>query len=485
MITLKKILSDVDVISVTGSLEIWVSDICFDSRGVNYENVFVAMRGTRVDGHQYIPEVVAKGVRAVVCEELPAIQKENCCYVKVRDSLRALAIMSANFYDNPSGKIRLIGVTGTNGKTTIATLLYNLFTEMGFKCGLISTIQTVVAGSKGPATHTTPDPLQINRLLSEMVDTGCEYAFMEVSSHAVDQKRIDGLVFKGAIFTNLTHDHLDYHRTFKAYRDAKKQFFDNLPAEAFALVNADDRNGLVMIQNTVAKTFSYSLTTKADFRAKMLESHFTGNLMKIGNREFWTRLPGEFNAYNILAIYGAACLLGAEEEKIVQVISGLESADGRFQIIRSPSGWNAIVDYAHTPDALENVLETIRAIRSKGSRIITVVGAGGNRDRTKRPVMARVAADLSDRLILTSDNPRNEDPESIIDDMKAGLDKDQLSRALCITNRAEAIKTACTLAGKEDVILLAGKGHETYQDIKGIKHHFDDREEIKKFIKDS
>jgi UDP-N-acetylmuramoyl-L-alanyl-D-glutamate--2,6-diaminopimelate ligase len=482
MESLKKILKNVDVISVTGSLEIRVGNICFDSRKLVADDVYVAVKGTQVNGHNFISDVVKKGVLAIVCEEMPVEIKMNCSYIKVRDSHKALAIMSSNYYDHPSEMLNLVGVTGTNGKTTIASLLYSLFTDLGYKCGLLSTIQTLVAGKPGLATHTTPDPLQINSLLSEMTKAGCEFVFMEVSSHAADQKRIAGLLFRGGIFTNLSHDHLDYHKDFMAYRDAKKSFFDNLPPTAFALVNADDKNGGVMIQNTKAKTYTYGIKSMADFRVKVLESHFAGNLLQISNKELWTRLPGVFNAYNIIAIYGAAKILGAGEDQILENLSKQESVNGRFQIIRSKEGITAIVDYAHTPDALEKVLLTIREISTSVNRIITIVGAGGNRDKTKRPLMAHVAAELSDKVVLTSDNPRDEEPESIINDMKSGLDKKLMKKVISITDREEAIKAICAFAGKYDIILIAGKGHETYQEIKGRKKHFDDRELVKKYF---
>lgn len=482
METIKRLLENVKVISVKGSLNVREGNICFDSRKAAANDVFVAVKGTKTDGHLYIPEVIEKGIRIIVCEDMPAEIRQNCTYIQVSDSQLALAVMSSNFYDNPSERITLVGVTGTNGKTTIATLLYRIFTDLGYKCGLLSTVRTIIDGKSGPATHTTPDPLQINRLLSDMTDHGCEYAFMEVSSHAVHQKRIAGLLFRGGIFTNLTHDHLDYHKDFLSYRDAKKTFFDELPETAFALVNADDKNGSVMIQNTRAEKYTYGMKSTADFRAKVIESHIAGNLLRIDGKEIWTKLPGEFNAYNVLAVYGAACLLGADKISLLGSISRQESVDGRFQIIRSDKGVTAIVDYAHTPDALENVLKTIKEIRHKGEKIITVAGAGGNRDKTKRPLMARVAARMSDILILTSDNPRDEVPESIIDDMKAGLDKELVKKVICITDRREAIRTACSFAGESDIILIAGKGHETYQEIKGMRYHFDDREIVKEYF---
>ncbi len=480
--TLSRLLRNVDVISVKGSLESRAANICFDSRKIAADDVFVAVKGTKADGHEFIPEVIEKGVRIIIYENAPSEFKYNCSYVQVRDSHRALAIISSNFYNNPSERISLIGVTGTNGKTTIASLLYGVFMDMGYPCGLLSTIKTMVAGKSGPATHTTPDPLQINMLLSEMTEMGCEYAFMEVSSHAIHQKRILGLTFRGGIFTNLTHDHLDYHKDFMQYRDVKKSFFDGLPASSFALINADDKNGAVMTQNTMASVYTYGIKSLADFKAKVKENHFTGSLLQIGKHELWTKLPGLFNAYNVLAVYSTASLLGAEDSKILESISNQESISGRFQIIRSKEGIIAIVDYAHSPDALENVLKTIRGIRFPENKIISVIGAGGNRDKMKRPVMAKVAAMLSDRVILTTDNPRDEEPEAIIHDMKAGLDKGLEKKVLTITDREEAIRVACGFAEKNDIVLVAGKGHETYQEIKGKRIHFDDREIIMKYF---
>ena len=479
---LSDILKTTDLIRVSGSTDIAIGKLCFDSRKVEKGDVFVAIKGTASDGHEFIADVIAKGAGVVVCEEWPKVTSTDCTILQVLNSHETLARMSSEYYGRPSEKLNLVGVTGTNGKTTIASLLYQLFTNLGYKCGLLSTINTKVAGKTADATHTTPDPIQINALMAEMVEAGCEYAFMEVSSHAADQRRIGGLKFKGGIFTNLTHDHLDYHKDFKQYLTAKKLFFDALPKDAFALTNADDKNSKVMVQNCKAKVYGYSLKAMSEFKAKISESHLEGNLLHIANRDMWTRLPGVFNAYNILAIYAAARLLNAKEDEVFAEISKLESVSGRFEIIRSKSGTTAIVDYAHTPDALENVLKTIREIKTEDNRLITIVGAGGNRDKTKRPLMARIAASLSDKLVLTSDNPRNEEPEEILNDMKAGLDPVLVRKMVCITDREEAIRATCSFATATDIILVAGKGHETYQDIKGVKHHFDDREVLRKYL---
>ncbi len=463
-------------------MEIAIGKLCFDSRKVEKGDVFVAVKGTLSDGHAFIADVINKGAAAVVCEEWTELPGSSCCIIQVVNSHEALARMATAYFNYPSEKLRLVGVTGTNGKTTIASLLYELFTNLGFKCGLLSTINTRVAGNIAEATHTTPDPLQINSLLAKMVEAGCEYAFMEVSSHAAHQRRIGGLKYTGGIFTNLSHDHLDYHKDFREYLGAKKLFFDGLPADAFALVNTDDKNAKIITQNTKAKVYGYSLKTMSDFKGKVAESHLEGNLLLIGHKEMWTRLPGVFNAYNILAIYGAASLLHANADELFREISKLESVSGRFEIIRSAGGVTGIVDYAHTPDALENVLKTIREIKTDENRIITIVGAGGNRDKTKRPVMARIAASLSDKLVLTSDNPRNEEPEAILNDMKQGLDPVLVRKMISIADREEAIRATCSFAEKTDIILLAGKGHETYQEIKGEKHHFDDREMLRKYF---
>jgi UDP-N-acetylmuramoyl-L-alanyl-D-glutamate--2,6-diaminopimelate ligase len=479
---LSDILKNIDLIRSAGTLDVEIANLCFDSRKVEKGDVFLALKGTQSDGHAYIAEVINKGAGVIVCEEWPDISHSFCTILQVLNSHETLARMASAFYNFPSEKIRLVGVTGTNGKTTIATLLYQLFTNLGYKCGLMSTINTRVAWKSSDATHTTPDPLQINALLAEMVEAGCEYAFMEVSSHAADQRRIGGLKFAGGIFTNLTHDHLDYHKDFREYLRAKKLFFDALPKDSFALVNTDDKNSKVMVQNCKARVYGYSVKSMSDFKAKVSESHLEGNLLQIGHKDMWTRLPGVFNAYNILAIYGTAVLLKANADEVFAEISKLESVSGRFEIYRSPGGTTAIVDYAHTPDALENVLKTIREIKTDENRLITIVGAGGNRDKTKRPLMAKIAASLSDKLVLTSDNPRNEEPESILNDMKAGLDPVLVRKMICITDREEAIRATCSFAEKNDIILLAGKGHETYQEIKGVKHHFDEREMLRKYL---
>lgn len=456
------------------------ADLQFDSRKCTEGSVFFALRGTQVDGHDYIEKAVENGAKTVVCEYLPERQAATVKYVVVENSAKMLGLAASEYYGRPSEKLHLVGVTGTNGKTTIATLLYRLFTDAGYMCGLLSTIENIIGNKTVPATHTTGDQLELNSLLAQMVEAGCEYAFMEVSSHSIDQDRIAGLHFAGGIFTNLTQDHLDYHKTLANYRDAKKKFFDNLPATAFALTNIDDRNGMVMLQNTKAVKKTYSLRHDADFKGLVMESYFDGMELKINDKSVNTYLVGRFNAYNLLAIYGAAASLGMPQEEILQEISKLHSASGRFQMVSSKDGIVGIVDYAHTPDALENVLSAINEIRTHNETLITVAGAGGNRDTGKRSKMAAVAVKMSDRLILTSDNPRFEEPEDIIDQMKAGVPGEYYNKVLCITDRREAIRTSVALAKKGDIILVAGKGHETYQDVKGIKHHFDDREELEK-----
>lgn len=452
------------------------SHIVFDSRKVKPGTLFVAVRGVTTDGHNFIPQAIESGAVAIICEELPNVINKKVCYIQAENASIALAEASAAFYGFPSEKIKLVGVTGTNGKTTIATTLYNLVTKAGFKAGLLSTVKNIIDGESIPASHTTPDSLSLNRMLADMVERGCEYCFIEVSSHAIVQHRVTALCFTGGIFTNITHDHLDYHHTFSEYIKAKKAFFDMLPKEAFALTNIDDKNGEVMLQNSNASKHSYSLMHPADFKAQILESDFNGMLLNINRNEIWSHFTGRFNAYNLLAIYGTAMLLGFESQESLSIISSLHAVDGRFQTFRSQNDITAIVDYAHTPDALNNVLLTISQIKISGARIITVVGAGGNRDKTKRPEMARVAALHSNKLILTSDNPRFEKPEDIISHMEQGLAIDYKTKTLKITDRREAIRTACMLAQPGDVILIAGKGHETYQEIEGVKHHFDDRE---------
>ena len=462
-----------------GSTDIKISDICFDSRKVTSKSLFIAVRGSQVDGHQYIVQSVEKGAIAVVCESFPEIISKDITYIKVADSSYALGIIASNYFDNPSSKLRLVGVTGTNGKTTIVTMLYQLFLKFGYSVGLLSTIKNKINDKEFSATHTTPDPIQLNQLLKEMVEKGCAYCFMEVSSHAAHQHRIAGLEFAGGIFTNITHDHLDYHKTFDEYIKAKKMFFDALPSTAFALSNMDDKNGRVMLQNTKANIKTYALKSGVDFKAKIIENTFSGLHLDVNGHEVWFKLIGEFNAYNLLAIYATAVLLGKEDTEVLAVLSALEPVEGRFDFIRSPENITAIVDYAHTPDALKNVLETISSIRTGIEKLISVVGCGGDRDRTKRPVMAKIACDFSDKVILTSDNPRSEDPEEIINEMKIGVDALGKRKTISIVNREEAIKTAYALAAPGDIILIAGKGHEKYQEIKGVKHPFDDKQIIK------
>jgi len=460
--------------------DISVAGVCFDSRKIGANDLFVAVRGNLTDGHKYTDQAIVNGASAIVCEEIPDSADPGVCWIKVDDSARALALCASNYYGRPSGMIKLVGVTGTNGKTTTASLLYKLFTAMGYKAGLLSTVKNYIAGSEMDASLTTPDPVMINRLLRQMVDEGCEYAFMEVSSHAVVQKRIAGLAFTMGIFTNITHDHLDYHGTFDNYLRAKKEFFDNLLPGSKALVNADDRNAGLMVQNTRATVFEYSLKTVADYSCRIVEHSFEGMNIRFGNTEVWTGFIGEFNAYNLLAVVSAADLLGQDRMEVLTAASSLRPVRGRFEVLRSDNGITAIVDYAHTPDALANVLSAINKIRQAGNRLITVVGAGGDRDRSKRPIMARICAENSDRLILTSDNPRSEDQDKIIDDMIAGVPATMMDRVLRIKDRREAIKAAAMMAGSDDILLVAGKGHETYQEIKGKRHHFDDMEELRK-----
>ena len=481
---LKDIIVNCNLKEVVGDKNIDIDKVSFDSRDVNQGTLFFAVKGTQTDGHDYIENALDKGASAVVCEKMPKTQRENVTYIKVDDSSYVLGVAVSNFYGNPSQQLKLVGVTGTNGKTTIATLLYRLFSDAGYACGLLSTIENIVDHEVIPSTHTTPDPVELNALLRKMVDRGCEYAFMEVSSHAVDQHRIAGLHFAGGIFTNLTHDHLDYHKTMANYRNAKKKFFDDLPQEAFALTNLDDKNGAVMLQNTKARKLGYALKHDADYKGIVMESHFDGMIMKVNGTELHTLLVGSFNASNILAIYGAARALGFNKDELLVEISKLHGANGRFDMVHSDSGIVGIVDYAHTPDALENVLKTINEVRKSKQTLITVVGCGGNRDTTKRPEMAAVAVKLSGKVILTSDNPRNEDPDEIIRQMKEGINADEMRKVLSITDRREAIRTAVALAQKGDIILLAGKGHEDYQIVKGEKRHFDDKEELSKALKE-
>ena len=482
MKTLKDILYKCSITGVSGNTSMPIDGIISDSREAASGKAFVALKGTLTDGHKFIKDVTEKGVKAVICESMPEPKQENVTYIMVKDSAETLAIMADNFYDNPSSKLKLIGITGTNGKTTVATLLYKLFFDSGFKTGLISTVKNIINTTEFQTTHTTPDPIKLNELLSDMVDAGCEYCFMEVSSHAVVQQRVAGLTFCGGAFTNLTHDHLDYHLTFDAYLKAKKTFFDKLPSSAFALTNIDDRNGLVMVQNTKARVKTLALKKQADFQCRILENHFDGLQLSINNKEIWSRLVGNFNAYNILSIYATAIMLGLSELECLTGISRLTPVEGRFEYMKSANGVVAIVDYAHTPDALLNVISTINSIRENNGKLITVVGAGGNRDTSKRPLMAAIAAQNSSFTVLTSDNPRNEDPNDILADMMEGIPVDRKKATLLISDRRQAIRTACLMAEPGDIILVAGKGHETYQEIKGTKHHFDDREELREAL---
>ena len=479
---LNEILSKVKPLDIVGNAEVEITGVNIDSRRIEKGHLFVAIRGTQVDGHSFIQKATDLGAAAILCEQLPEERREGVTYVVVDSTESAVGPVATMFYNDPTSKLKLVGVTGTNGKTTIATLLYNMFRKFGYKCGLISTVCNYIEDKAVPADHTTPDPIELNRLLAEMVEAGCEYAFMECSSHAIAQKRIGGLKFAGGLFTNLTRDHLDYHKTVENYRDAKKAFFDMLPKDAFAITNADDKNGMVMVQNTKAKVKTYSTRTMADFRGRIIECHFEGMYLDIDGHEVGVQFIGKFNVSNLLAVYGAAVMLGKKSEDILVVLSTLKSVSGRLEPIHSPEGFTAIVDYAHTPDALENVLNAIHEVLDGKGHVITVCGAGGNRDKGKRPLMAQEAAKQSDKVIITSDNPRFEDPQDIINDMLAGLNAQQMKKVLSIADRREAIRTACMLAQKGDVILIAGKGHEDYQEIKGVKHHFDDREEVRKIF---
>ncbi|MGM9798720.1 MAG: UDP-N-acetylmuramoyl-L-alanyl-D-glutamate--2,6-diaminopimelate ligase [Parabacteroides sp.] len=479
---LRTLIGALDAPQVVGADQLEIGQIVSDSRRVVPGSLFVAVRGVAVDGHQYIASAIEKGAVAVVCEEYPEELADKATFIVVKDSAYALGVLLSRSYGDPSQKLKLVGVTGTNGKTTIATVLYELFRRLGYKVGLLSTVCNYIDGEAIPTDHTTPDPITLHALIARMVETGCTYAFMEVSSHSIDQRRISGLDFDGGIFTNLTRDHLDYHKTVENYLKAKKKFFDELPAKAFALTNLDDKSGMVMLQNTKAKKLTYSLRTLADFKGKILESHFEGTDLLINDKEVTVRFVGRFNAYNLLAVYGAAVSLGADPDEVLVALSAMHPVSGRFETIHSPESFTAIVDYAHTPDALTNVLNSIHEVLEGKGRIITVVGAGGNRDKGKRPLMAKEAARLSDQVILTSDNPRFEEPDAIVQDMVAGLTKADLERTLCITDRAQAIKTATMLAKRGDVILVAGKGHEDYQEVKGVKHHFDDREQLRKLF---
>jgi len=481
---LSEILHGIPVIKIAGNYDVPVYKLYIDSRLVTKNSIFVALRGTQVDGHNFINEVIKKGAKAIICEKIPSEIKCDITYVQVDNTALQVGHIADSYYNHPSSKLKVVGITGTNGKTTIATLLYNLFRRMGSRSGLISTVVNYVDSKSYYSTHTTPDAIQINKLLNKMVEANCKYCFMEVSSHAIVQHRINGINFASGVFTNITHDHLDYHKTFNEYLAAKKKFFDDLPKTSFVLINSDDKNGNVITQNTKAAISTYSLKTPADFNALIKESHINGMLLKINNTEMWTRLIGKFNASNILAIYSTAILLGANKEKIMPELSDLNAVDGRFEYFTSPNGYTVIVDYAHTPDALLNVLQTIKQLVKNNGQIITVVGSGGNRDKTKRPIMAKVSAELSNKVILTSDNPRNELPENIIAGMKQGLDAELSKKVLTIIDRREAIRTACQFATKDDMILIAGKGHETYQEVNGVKTHFDDREIVKKILLD-
>ncbi|MDD2985205.1 UDP-N-acetylmuramoyl-L-alanyl-D-glutamate--2,6-diaminopimelate ligase [Flavobacterium sp.] len=482
MITLKDILYKVNIEAVKGSTDAAIHKVEFDSRKIEFNDVFVAIRGSVSNGHDFIEKALNQGASVIVCDTFPERIVNGVTYIQVKDTNLALAYMAANFYENPSRNLKLVGITGTNGKTTIASLLYQLFKNAGYKVGLLSTVKILVDETEYPATHTTPDSLTINRFLNQMTEEGIEYCFMEVSSHGIHQKRTEGLQFVGGIFTNLSHDHLDYHPSFAEYRDVKKSFFDSLSKEAFALSNNDDKNGSVMLQNTKAKKLTYALKSYADYKATILENQLSGLLLKINGNEVWVKLIGTFNAYNLLAIYGTAVELGMESLEVLRILSELESVSGRFQFIVSDDKITAIVDYAHTPDALENVIETINAIRTKNELLITIVGCGGDRDKTKRPIMAQIASNLSDKVILTSDNPRTEDPLVILADMEKGIEPQNHRKALTIADRKQAIKTACQLASPNDIILIAGKGHETYQEIKGVRHHFDDMEMVNEFL---
>ncbi len=479
---LTEILENIDIKKIIGTKEMQVSIICFDSREVNHNALFVAVKGTQVDGYNYINNAIEKGAKVIVCELLPAKINNAVTYVVVSDSSIALGILASNFYDKPSEKIKLVGVTGTNGKTTTVTLLFNLFKNLGYYVGLISTVCNKIQNREIPSTHTTPDAVQLNKLLYTMVNEGCEYCFMEVSSHSIVQQRISGINFIGGIFTNITHDHLDFHNTFGEYIKAKKQFFDNLPPNSFALTNIDDKNGMVMLQNTKAAKHTYAIMNIAEFNCKIIENEKQGLLLNIDSSEIFTRLVGKFNAYNILAVYSCAILLGQEKQSVLRDLSNLQAAEGRFDYFHSKNNITAIVDYAHTPDALLNVLKTIDTIRTKNEKLITVIGAGGNRDAKKRPIMGKTAAENSDLVIFTSDNPRNEDPIEILNQMNEGVEISLKNKVLTIENRKEAIKTACLMAKPGDIILVAGKGHEKYQEIKGVKYHFDDKEIINEFL---
>lgn len=476
---LKELIKNIRTLNITGSTEKEITGVNIDSRRIETGHLFVAMKGTQTDGHAYIGKAITQGAAAILCEDMPESTVDGVTYIQVESTEDVVGEVATTFYGDPSRHLKLVGVTGTNGKTTIATLLYNMFRKLGYKCGLLSTVCNYIEDEQIPADHTTPDPIALNQLLSRMVQAGCQYAFMECSSHAIAQKRIGGLKFAGGIFTNLTRDHLDYHKTFENYRDAKKAFFDGLPKGAFAITNADDKNGMVMVQNTKATVKTYSTRSMADFRAKILECHFGGMYLEIDGREVGVQFIGKFNVSNLLAVYGAAIMLGEKPDNVLLVMSTLKSVSGRLDPIHSPEGYTAIVDYAHTPDALENVLKAIHEVLNGKGQVITVCGAGGNRDKGKRPLMAQEAVKQSDKVIITSDNPRFEEPQAIIDDMLAGLTAQQMKKVISIVDRKEAIRTACMMAQKGDVILVAGKGHENYQEVCGVKHHFDDKEVLK------
>ena len=480
---LNELLKNITPIKLIGNDDVEITGVNIDSRRIKTGHLFVAMKGTQVDGHQFIGKAIELGAISVLCEDLPEVLQEGITYVQVESTEDAVGKVATLFYGDPSHKLKLVGVTGTNGKTTIATLLYNMFRKFGHKVGLLSTVCNYIDDVEVPADHTTPDPIELNELLAKMVEAGCEYAFMECSSHAIHQKRIGGLKFAGGLFTNLTRDHLDYHKTFENYRNAKKAFFDGLPKDAFAITNADDKNGMIMVQNTKATVKTYSIRTLADFRARILEYHFEGMYLEIDGREVGVQFIGKFNVSNLLAVYGAAIMLGKKPEDVLLVLSTLHSVNGRLEPIHSPEGFTAIVDYAHTPDALANVLNAIHEVLDGKGHVITVCGAGGNRDKGKRPLMAQEAVRQSDKVIITSDNPRFEEPQDIINDMLAGLNEQQMRKVISIVDRKEAIRTACMMAQKGDVVLVAGKGHETYQEIKGVKHHFDDKEVLHEIFK--
>lgn len=480
---LSDILYKVKLEEIIGSTHVAISSIVFDSRKVKKDSLFVATKGAADDGHIYIQKAIELGAIAIVCEEIPKDKNDQITYVKVTDSTYALGVMACNYYDNPSEKLKLVGITGTNGKTTTVTLLFNLFKSLGYSVGLLSTVQNKINNTVIPSTHTTPDAITLNELLFKMEEQGCEFVFMEVSSHAIVQNRIAGINFTGALFSNITHDHLDYHKTFDEYIKAKKQFFNLLPSKAFALTNRDDKNGMVMLQNTKANKYTYALKNIADYKCKIIESHLNGLLLNIDNHEVWVKLIGTFNAYNILSVYATAVLLKQDITSVLTALSNLNSVEGRFQYVKSPNGVIGIIDYAHTPDALKNVLETVKEIRSGSEQVITLVGCGGDRDSAKRPIMAAIACEYSNKVILTSDNPRTEDPEEILNQMQAGVNPVDVKKVLRITDRREAIKIACSFSSKGDIILIAGKGHEKYQEIKGVKHDFDDLQILKETIK--